>query len=544
MRNGPRARGPLSVEEQGREIDRWLLEPLYWAKRFGGPDFDPWSGQEELWREYGKLLNAKLKRFQAGQESLTPEESAYADKMGISVMAGHGMGKERSVALIGLHYFFVLKHYKPKGVCTAPAGPTLYSTLWPEFGKVIAGSEYLEALFHKQSDKIYLKEDKKKGEFSFIEPRTIPQNSDPEEQGVVLAGIHAPGVIYLITEASGVQEAVFKPIEGGLTDPLSLIIMIFNPTRRDGFAALSHTTNRKRWVCLQWDGLTLKKEKLANPGRFVWYNERAQDVLIEKYGIDSDTVRIRVRGLPPKQSADTLIHYEAVMEARARKVEPLENDPLCVFLDVGGEGGQAGADPSVLTVLRGPVVIEQTKYEEKDTTALADVVAGKMAKYLACLPVEVQFAVGVDTIGLGRGVYDQLMNVQRVRNLYKLDVSVLPLDQKRFHRLRDQVWWELRDAFMDAKEIALDEAALGSTIEDLQAEITTIKWGEVNGKIKVQGKGGSSGIPGVKPLSHSPNFGDSLCGAWYLYKHCTSRIPVAYRRVRRVPRRMYSWKAQ
>jgi hypothetical protein len=531
----------MLTAEQQAEMDRWVLEPLYWAKRFGGSDFDPWSGQEELWVEYGKLLNAKLKRYEGCE--LTPEEKVYAEKMGISVMAGQGLGKERSVALIGLHYLFCLKAYRPKSVCTAPAGPTLFSTLWPEFGKVIDGSEELSELFAKQSNRIYLKEDVKCGEFMRIEPRTIQPNAKEEDQGVVLAGIHALGVLYLVTEASGVPEAVFKPIEGGLTDPLSMIIMIFNPTRRDGFAVLSHTTYRKYWVCVQWSGRKLKAERRANPGRFTWFNEKAQDALIEKYGEDSDTVRIRVDGMPPRQSADTLIHYDSVVAARERKVELHELDPLCLFLDVGGEGD----DPSILTVMRGPVVLEQVEYQRKDGTELSLAVAGKLHDHLAGLPMDVQFAVGVDIIGIGRSAYDQLANVQRVRNLYRLDVSEEPYDTRRFHRMRDQVLWELREGFMGSREVVLAlEQAMVSDVDTLFAELTTIRWAEVNGKIKVQGKGSTSGIPGVRPLWKSPNLLDSLTGAWWLYKHCCSRLPEGVRRSRkRLLRRerSVSWKA-
>lgn len=539
--------GRSSEAEAAAEIDRWVQEPLYWAKRFLGPDFDPWSGQEDLWNHYGALLNAKLKRLN-NPTGLSPEETALADKWGISVMAGHGMGKERSVAGIGLHYLSVLQYFEPKGLCTAPAGPTLHSTLWPEFGKVIAGSETLSALFEKQSNRIYLRADRRRGEFMRIEPRTIQTNSDPEEQGTVLAGIHAKGVIYLITEASGVPEAVFKPIEGGLTDPLSLIIMIFNPTRRDGFAALSHTKNRKNWICMQWDGMELKKEKLrvnADPNtvtpRFQWYNERAQDTLIEKYGLDSDTVRIRVRGLPPQQAADTLIHYEAAVAAQERVVELLETDPIVVFADVGGEGD----DPSVIAVLRGPQLVKMRLLRQKDTTQVAATVAALLADAIAGAPEGVQAAVGVDTIGLGRGVYDQLLNVHQVRHLYKLDVSEEPRDRKRFHRLRDQVWWELREGFMEQREIALAPSACetGNEMDELIAELTSIRWGEPAGKIKVQGKGASSGIPGVKPLQKSPNQGDALVGAWYIYKHCTSRLPASHRRMRVLRRRAANWKA-
>lgn len=527
--------------KQAKEVDRWVLDPLYWATRFLGPEFDPWSGQAELWNAYGRLLNAKLKRYQLGPEALMPEETELADKMGISVMSGHGLGKERSVSGIGLHYLSVLKCYHPKGVCTAPAGPTLQSTLWPEFAKVLAGSETLSVLFEKQANRIFLKEDAARGEFMRIEPRTIQQNSNPDEQGVVLAGIHATGVIYLITEASGVPEPVFKPIEGGLTDPLSIIIMIFNPTKRTGFAAESHTANRKHWVCLHWDARTLRAEKLAQPGRFVWFNERAQEVLIDKYGEDSDTVRIRVIGLPPKQSADTLIHYDAAIAASARQIEIHPYDPLCLGVDVGGGG--TGGDPSIVTVLRGPKVTAIHEFHI-DESKLADQVAEILAAELANLSPDAQYAVGVDYVGLGRSVYNTLRDLHLIRNVYKVDVSESPIRESEFHRMRDEVWWELREAFMDTGEIVLDPTL--TNYDALIAQLTSIKWASVylasSAKIKVQGKGSSSGIPHVKPLLHSPNEADSLGIAWRMYRHYCSKVPATLRGRTMARRRMLSWK--
>lgn len=529
------------TQAQAAEVDRWVLDPLYWATRFLGLEFDPWSGQEELWHAYGKLLTAKLKRYQLGPDALTPEETELADKMGISVMSGHGLGKERSVTGIGLHYLSVLKVYQPKGVCTAPAGPTLQSTLWPEFSKVIASSETLTALFEKQANRIYLKEDPKQGQFMRIEPRTIQQNSNPDEQGVVLAGIHATGVLYLITEASGVPEPVFKPIEGGLSDPLSLVIMIFNPTKRTGFAAESHTKNRKYWYCLQWDARQLKKEKLANPGRFVWFNERAQDALIEKYGEDSDTVRIRVIGLPPKQASDTLIHYDAAIAASEREIEILPSDPLCIGVDVGGGG--SGGDPSIVAVLRGPKLTALHEFN-CDESRLSDHVADILSAELVNLSPDAQFAIGVDYVGLGRLVYNHLTEKHVIRNVHKVDVSEAPIRDSEFHRMRDEVWWELREAFMESKEIVIDPKIMN--FDALIAQITSIKWASVflasSAKIKVQGKGSSSGIPNVKPLLHSPNEADALCIAWRMFRHYCSTVPMEARRTLRYRRPAVSWK--
>ncbi len=473
---------------------------------------------------------------------MSAEEAVLARKMGISIMAGQGLGKERAVGIIGLHYHFCLKVFQPKGVCTAPAGPTLHSTLWPEFGKVIASSEFFRELFDKQSNRIFLKEDPKRGEFMRIEPRTIQQNSSPDEQAVVLAGIHATGVLYIVTEASGVQDAVFKPLEGGLTDPLSMIIMIFNPTHRTGFAVESHGKNRQDWVCLQWSGRTLKREKQEKPGRFKWFNDEAQDVLIRKFGEDSDFVRVRVDGFPPRHASNTLIAYDDVMAAKDRQVLELPSDPLVIPIDVGG--AEEGGDETDVFVFRGPRLKHITVYEQKEISQLGHLVAGHLKTELTNLDPGVQFAIGVDSIGLGRGLYDNLINIQKLANVHAIDVSEKPLDEKRFHRLRDQVWWEVREAFMEKRTPAFSPDLNLEYLDELIGELTSIKWAEVNGKIKVQGKGSSSGIPGVPPLTSSPNKADAFCIGWWVYQHCCSRMPAQARRRRYVrdPSRLPSWK--
>jgi hypothetical protein len=517
--------------KMAREADRYIAEPLYWARKFGGDSFDPWSGQERCWIEYGKLLNAKIKRYK--QYPMTEEERRYASKVGISIKAGQGVGKGATISLIGLHYLFALQSIRPKVVCTAPAGPQLHSSLWPEYGAWMQRSELLNDFFEKNAKRIFLKDDRDKGNVSRIEPRTVQPNANAEEQKVVLAGIHALGVMYQCDEASGIPEAVFEPLEGGLTDPLSMIIMIFNPTKRQGFAIESHRKNREQWICLHWDGEVLRDEKLKSPGQFLYFNEEIQLAHARKYGVDSDFYRVRVKGLEPNQTGDTLISFDSVMDATERQIETLDSDPLCIPVDVGGADNDENSstqrptgDPSIVMPFRGPKVVQIYEYQNKKTTELQMLVAGHLRDQLAALPSDVQFAIGVDVIGIGRGLYHNLQDLERLRNVYGIDVSEKALDEKRYHRLRDQLYWEAREAFMEHREPVIPND------EVLIAELTSIKWGEVNGKIKIQGKGLSSGIPGVKPLTHSPNRADAFVMGWYLYKHCCSRMPAHSRRER------------
>lgn len=521
---------PARISE--REVDSWIYEPIRWARKFGGDRFDPWSGQEEFWVEYGKLLNAKILRWKG--LPMTEEQKKYARKLGISIMAGQGVGKGATISLCGLHYMFVLQSVRPKIVCTAPAGPQLHSSLWPEYGEWLQRNPLLAEIFEKNAHRIFLKEDTGRGTVSRIEPRTVQPNASPEDQKVVLAGVHALGVMYQVDEGSGVPEAVFEPLEGGLTDPLSMIILLFNPTKRDGFAMETHRRNRDQWIPLQWDGevLAAEKRKPENYGRFGWFNEEVQESHAKKYGKDSDFYRVRVKGLPPNQSGDMLISFESAIAAQTRVIETLDSDPLVIAADIGGPN--RGADPSIIIPMRGPQVLDLHEHNEKDTTQLSDRIAGHLRDHLASVGSEVQYAIGVDVIGIGRGVRDQLVNVQKLR-VFSIDVSQKPLNEGRYHRMRDQMYWELREGFMDALEISLRIMKKGQPVTDdeLIGQLTSIRWAEVDGKIKIQGKGLSSGIPHVPPLANSPDKADALAIAWWLYKHCTSKMPPGQRRQRR-----------
>jgi hypothetical protein len=154
------------------------------------------------------------------------------------------------------------------------------------------------------------------------------------------------------------------------------------------------------------------------------------------------------------------------------------------------------------------------------------------------LDSETQHAVGVDIIGIGRGVYDHLVNVQMVRRCFGIDVSEKALDPMRFARLRDQVWWEARESFSELKSVALsltNDKGQPYVDDELIGQLTSIRWGEVNGKIKIQGKGESSGIPGVPPLAESPDKADTLVMGLWLLRHYCSTMPlnVRLRRMRR-----------
>ena len=59
---------------------------------------------------------------------------------------------------------------------------------------------------------------------------------------------------------------------------------------------------------------------------------------IETYGVDSDFVRVRVRGLPPAADELQFIDRERIKEAQKREAQSLADDPLICGVDVSGGG--------------------------------------------------------------------------------------------------------------------------------------------------------------------------------------------------------------
>ena len=59
---------------------------------------------------------------------------------------------------------------------------------------------------------------------------------------------------------------------------------------------------------------------------------------IETYGVDSDFVRVRVRGLPPTADELQFIDRSRIKEAQEREPQSLDDDPLICGVDVSGGG--------------------------------------------------------------------------------------------------------------------------------------------------------------------------------------------------------------
>jgi phage terminase large subunit len=499
----------LSQEERAiRKTMEWQYSPVQWVREVLGET--PTFQQEAALHEWGLLIRAKVKSAKGAP--LTDEEKPYRDKLGMSIQSGQDSGKTHFAGWIGLHMHVCFPYSKVR--VTAPAGPQIESVMWPEFHKLIRGSELLTASITHRATKIYRTQEG--GAEWFIEPRTIQKNSSPDEQAEVLGGLHEKYMVMIADEASGVPDPVFKPLEGGLGGVCNLILLIFNPTRSHGYAMESQSKYRKHWVCHHWDCEELAK---THP---VFAPHMTQDHarIAEKYGKDSNFYRIRVKGLPPLAAPDVLIPWDWVMDATLREAEVDPLEPLTIGVDVGGKGD----DSTVIIPGRGNVIIPYSTtipifaINDIDPTQVAWKVEGCIADLLET--EEGQYAIAVDGIGVGAGVASHLRRVAQLRNIYDVNVAEMAAEHDRFHRLRDEIWWMAREAFSDRLiSIPNDDELIG--------ELTDIHYDDESGKIKVEGKKDLK-KRGVK----SPNKADAFCLREYARRFCISRIPRQAQRTR------------
>lgn len=458
------------------------------------------SQQKQGLEEVRKLTQAKIKRSLG--EKLTEEEEAYSRKMGVTIMSGHGTGKDAFASWIILWKLSCFPF--PKIACTAPTGHQLKDVLWGEISKWLRQSIVKE--WHTwQSDKIFFNE--QKGKEWFAVARTANPRATAEEQAETIAGFHEDYLLYVIDEASGIPDPVFKPIEGALTGICNWVLMIYNPTRSKGFAIDSQFKNRNDWVCLRWNS---EESELVTREQV----ERME----KKYGRDSNVFRIRVLGLPPKTDENILLPWDWVMDAVGREVEPLDTDPDVFGFDVGG-----GGDESVIYQRKGPKVWPA---EQKNTDDSEELTGWALRRILDKMP---EFAM-IDAIGIGWGIAGNLRTRQTICNIVEVNVSESPSEDEKFFKLRDELWWRLRESF-ERREISIPDDAI------LIAELTTIKYEETNGKIKIESKKDLK-----KRGVESPNRADALCLTEYFKAETMRRMKVAKSNKKRREPAGLSWR--
>lgn len=329
----------------------------------------------------------------------------------IAIKSGHGTGKSTLLSWIAL--WWLLTKFDAKIPTTAPAAPQLLATLMPEIKKwwrVLP--QFLKDEFVLTSDYVRC------ANGNFLVMRTAKKEA-PE----ALQGFHASNLIYLVDEASGVDNALFEVIEGALTGEKNALFLVGNPTRTSGYFYDAFHKSSELFECF-----TLNAELSENVSK--------EKIKIAKkaYGENSNAYRIRILGEFPLGSSDALFKIYEIEEAFKRGKEQKINSGNEIWgLDVA----EFGDDKSVLARRMGYEFKELITFDGLDAQSLADEICEiyKRAK-------QKPKAIYIDVIGIGAGVWSILSH----RNLpaYRADCRGKGEEKEHFNK-RSTMYLRLKE---------------------------------------------------------------------------------------------------
>jgi hypothetical protein len=412
----------------------------------------------------------------------------------VSVRSGHGIGKSSSAAWIVS--WFLETHNFAKVPCTAPSSHQLRDILWGELSKWRRRADELSAqrgdhprfwfsrLFRLLTDSLTDPGAREWGAFA----RTARKES-PE----CLQGFHAPHLLYILDEASGVPEEIFEAAEGALSTPGARVLMLGNPTRNTGTFAASHKHNRGEYTVLHFRS---QDSPLVAPT----YREQ----LVRKWGEGSNVVKVRADGDFPKQEDDVLISLELTEPCLTR--ERIDGEGKRVL---GADIAAFGSDRTVLVLRQGRLVEHIAVYAHQDTMTTVGRIVSKAEAWGADI-------VAVDVIGMGRGVADRLKEVRKEQalpwTLVEVDVSRQAPSHRRGEprprKLRDYLWLEVAKWLRDESPVfAWRTPEERQHAEDLVGELSSVVYDiDSNGLIVVESKDEMR-----RRLGHSSDLADALC---------------------------------
>jgi hypothetical protein len=163
---------------------------------------------------------------------------------------------------------------------------------------------------------------------------------------------------------------------------------------------------------------------------------------IETYGVNSDFVRVRVRGLPPAAGELQFIDRERIKEAQMREPQSLLDDPLVCGVDVSG-GGTAwnvaafrrGGDARSIPRIRIP----------GEHTRDRSVLVGKLAEILRDKRPDRKVTAMFIDMAFGSPIYERLRALG-FNNVFEVNFGLTHTPDRSKANMRDGVRSEQADS--------------------------------------------------------------------------------------------------
>lgn len=342
----------------------------------------------------------------------------------ISVRSGQGVGKT-ALEAGAIIWFLVCRPYS-RVIATAPTMQQLYDVLWAEIAKWLNQS-LVKDLLKWTKTKVYMIGDDERW-FATAKTATKPEN---------MQGFHEDHMLIVVDEASGVADPIMEAILGTLSGDDNKLLMCGNPNRLEGVFYDSHNSDRDKFRVHKVSSMDSSRTSKDNI-----------DMLLKKYGQDSDVARVRIYGDFPKGALDSLISMETVEAACSSRIREAEIKSS-ILLHVGCDVARYGDDKTVITPRIAGKIFPFEKYSKKSTMETAGNVIKMCKVYMKKYPNIKRCMIKVDDTGVGGGVTDRIKEVAAEDGL---PFTIIPVNNGSsatddyYDNLGAQIWGGLRDA--------------------------------------------------------------------------------------------------
>lgn len=243
------------------------------------------------------------------------------------ISTGNGSGKTAFGAMTML---MLLYTQKLRGRLTANTKPQLTQVVWPEYDKWFRSARYSDLFFEKFGESIKSRDEKFHDQWQFS------LFTWDETNPAAVSGLHNQGhaILYTFEEAPGIPAEIFKYAHGAFAATNTIKFWLVFGNSDDPDSKFEQLMADSGWNHLRIDTRTLEDVDKT----FV------ETVLRECGGDeDADDFRVRVRGLPRKTNADSIINRDKVREAFGRAedfdISSVTRLPCVLTCDPAWQGG-------------------------------------------------------------------------------------------------------------------------------------------------------------------------------------------------------------
>lgn len=389
-------------------------------------------------------------------------------KSRITVRGPHGLGKTALCAIL-VHWFALTRDGRDwKVVTTASVWNQLRFYLWPEIHNwarllrwdIIGRQPYVENV------------ELKRLELSLSSGMAFAATSNRSDQ---IEGAHADHIMYIFDESKIIPASIWDSVEGAMsTGKEKIWLAVSTPGECAGRFYEIHS---RKAGYEDWYVRHVTKDEVISAGRMdpFWAEQRKA-----QWGPQSQLYINKVLGdfyCGGDASVIPLSHIELAQERWMEKYGrdpdkvPMENI-VAIAIDVG----RFGEDPTVFGYKnRDGDVVRIEVVQNQDTMFVANYAAQVMRQHP-------QSEIIIDSIGVGAGVYDRLMEIvrndpalkHRQYSIYPFVASASTSWRDRsgyleFADTRSAAWWNLRECLDEIEDKTILIPPLGELTEELNA---------------------------------------------------------------------------